>query len=239
MGKTLLFIGAHMDDNEGGAGGIMLQAVRAGHRVVAVVTVSDYTTWKATLGREAECKAQQLELARRFGYEKRFLDYPYHQFIADIEAKRKLAEIYVELQPDITFLNDVEDDWPDHVNTGIAGKDAVLFSHGLSHDLTIRRCPRVYSFFPKVADFFVDVTDVMPDWMELMQNTDSCLDGRPPQELLERRVTDLRTGQALTASWHGWYHLTRCAVWGSETGLGTYALGLRTLWGPRDGRPLW
>ena len=30
-------------------------AASAGHRVVVVVTVSDYTTWKPTIGREAQC----------------------------------------------------------------------------------------------------------------------------------------------------------------------------------------
>ena len=52
MALTLLAVGAHMDDVEYGIGGILIQAVRAGHRVVVVVTVSDYTTWGATIGRE-------------------------------------------------------------------------------------------------------------------------------------------------------------------------------------------
>ena len=55
-------------------------------------------------------------------YEKKFLDYPYHQFPADNEAKRKLAEIYVELKPDITFVHNTEDHWPDHANSGIAAR---------------------------------------------------------------------------------------------------------------------
>lgn len=88
------------------------------------VTVSDYRTWEATVGREEQCKKNQLALAKRFGYEKRFLDYPYHQFPVDNEAKRKLAEIYVEVQPDITFVHNPEDHWPDHANSGIAAKDA-------------------------------------------------------------------------------------------------------------------
>jgi LmbE family N-acetylglucosaminyl deacetylase len=41
MAMTILSVGGHMDDNELGIGGILIQAVRAGHRVVTVVGASD------------------------------------------------------------------------------------------------------------------------------------------------------------------------------------------------------
>lgn len=246
MSLTLLAVGAHMDDAEYGIGGILIQAVRAGHRVVVVVTVSDYTTWEATLGREEQCKQDQLALAGRFGYEKRFLDYPYHQFLADVEAKKRLAEIYVELQPEVTFVHNTADHWPDHVHSGIAAKDAVLFSHGLTETRAIRRCPRVfaYNLTPRqtihfTPDYFVDVSDVMPEYMDLLLGTDCCLSGRPPEEMLRREITDLRAGTSFRVSGHGWLRLAQCAQWGDENGAGPYAIGLQTLWGPRDGRPLW
>ena len=138
--KTILAIGAHMDDAEIGAGGVLIQAARAGHRVVVVTVVSDYRTWQPTIGREEATKRDLLALAQKFGYEKRFLDYPYHQIHGgDLELKRKLAEIYVELQPQVAFIHHVEDHWPDHVASGQAAHDALLFSHGLSHDRTERR----------------------------------------------------------------------------------------------------
>src|ERR1700733_14763092 len=74
---TILAIGAHMDDAEGGIGSILISAVQAGHRVVVVVAVSDLGSWRPTIGREEQCKADQLALAKRFGWEKRFLGYPY------------------------------------------------------------------------------------------------------------------------------------------------------------------
>lgn len=246
MPLTLLAVGAHMDDAEYGIGGIIVQAVQAGHRVVVVTCVSDYTTWAATVGREAACKREQLALAERFGYEKRFLDYPYHQFQPDNEAKEKLAQIYVELQADITFVHNTADHWPDHVNSGIAAKDAVLFSHGYTETRSIRRCPRVfaYSLTPHqtihfAPDFFVDVSDVMPQYMELLQGTDGCLSGRPAEELLHSEVIDLRSGRALKLTGHGWCRLVQCACWGDQNGTRPYAIGLKTLWGPMDGRPLW
>lgn len=247
MPLTILSVGAHMDDSELGIGGIMIQAAKAGHRVVTVVATSDYTSWHSTVGREQAVKEQQLALAQRFGYEKRFLGYGYHQVLADLEFKRKLAEIYVELWPDITFVHCTDDDWPDHVNCGIAAKDAVLFSHGLSHDLTTRRCPRVFAYAATPGqtylfepDFYVDVSDVMPEYMELLQNTDSCLSGRSPEEMLRYEVKDLRDGSTLKVSGHGWSRLSDCVRWGAKSGAHyPYAIGLKTLWGPRDGRALW
>jgi LmbE family N-acetylglucosaminyl deacetylase len=244
---TVLAVGAHMDDAEIGIGGILLKAVRAGHRVVVVVTVSDYRTWELTLGREEQCKKDQLALAKRIGYEKRFLDYPYHQIPADNEAKRKIAEIYVELQPDVAFVHNVDDHWPDHANSGSAAKDAVLFSHGYTQDRRIRRCPRVLAFsaVPEQTirfepDLFVDVTPVMAEYMDLLAETDSLLSGRPVREQFRFEVRNLKSNEILKLSGHGWPRYCQCVGWAGQSGAGmTYAIGLKTLWGPRDGRPLW
>ncbi len=243
--RTLLVVAAHMDDAEYGIGGIMVQAARAGHRVVVVVTVSDYTTWEATIGREEQCKRDQLALASRFGYEKRFLDYPYHQFPANVEAKRKLAQVYCELEPDVVFVHNQEDLWPDHANTGAAAQDAVLFPHGYTQSRDARRCPRVLAF--NVAphqtirfdpDSFVDVSGEMKEYMDLLVGADSCLSGKPAEEVLLREVKDYRNETCLKVSYHGWLRLVQCARWGDQNGSGPYAIGLRSIWGPRDGRPL-
>ena len=42
--KTILVVGAHMDDCEIGAGGLIIKAVRKGHRVVLVNVATDYST---------------------------------------------------------------------------------------------------------------------------------------------------------------------------------------------------
>ena len=244
---TILAVGAHMDDAEISVGGILIQAARAGHRVVVVVTVSDYRTWEATIGREEQCKKDQLALAKRFGYEKRLLDYAYHQFPVDNEAKRKLAEIYVELQPDITLVHNVEDHWPDHANSGIAAKDAVLFAHGYTQDRRIRRCPRVLAFSAIPAqtirfepDFFVNVTPVMSEYMSLVAEADACREGRPLSEQFGYEVRNLKTNEVLKLSGHGFPQYCQCVGWAGQSGAAvTYAIGLKTLWGPRDGRPLW
>jgi LmbE family N-acetylglucosaminyl deacetylase len=243
---TILSVGAHMDDSEYGIGGILIQAVRDGHRVVCVVATGDYTSWASTVGREAACKQQQLDLAARFGYEKRFLNYKYHQVEADVAFKKQISEIYVEVKPDITFVHDTSDHWPDHVACGIGTKDAVLFSHGLSGDLSTQRCPRVFAYnltpgqqISFEPDYFVDVTDVMPQYMELLQNTDSCLSGKPPEEMLRYEVKDLASGKSMKTSGHGWLRMNQCALWGQSTrSSAVYAIGLKNLWGPGE-TPLW
>ena len=45
------------------------------------------------MGREEAFKAQQLELAARFGYEKRFLNHKYHQIKVGVACKQEIAEI--------------------------------------------------------------------------------------------------------------------------------------------------
>lgn len=244
---TILAIGAHMDDAEGGVGGILIRAVKAGHRVVVVVAVSDLTTWKPTMGREEQCKADQLALAKRFGWEKRFLGYPYHSLEANNELKRKFAAIYEEVQPDITFVQNIDDHWPDHAASGMAATDAVLFPHGYTANRDAKRCPRVFAYASGVnqtirfeADYFVDVTPVMDDYMDLIAGTDVCLNGQPLAEQIRYEMRDVKTNHVLKLSGHGWHRFCQCVNWASQSGTSaTYAIGLKTIWGPRDGRPLW
>jgi LmbE family N-acetylglucosaminyl deacetylase len=244
--KTFLAVGAHMDDAEIGAGGVLIQAARAGHRVVIVTVVSDYTTWQPTIGREEQTKRDLLALAQRFGFEKRFLDYPYHRIDGgDLELKRRLAAIYVELQPDVAFIHHPEDHWPDHVACARAGHDAFLFSHGLSDDLGIRRCPLIYGYdvtpgqtYHFEADAYYDVTPVMPDYMDLIIGTDACLSGRPPEEVVRHEFRTLSgPSHSLRLSGHGLLRFADCVRFGQRAQC-PFALGFRTVWGQRRGEAL-
>lgn len=244
--KTLLAVGAHMDDAEIGAGGVLIQAARAGHRVVIVTVVSDYKTWLPTIGREAQTKQDLTALAQRFGFEKRFLDYPYHQIHGgDVELKRKLADIYVELKPDVAFVHHDEDHWPDHVACGQASHDAFLFAHGLSRDLAVRRCPLIYAYdvspsqtYRFEPDVYYDITDDLPAYMDLLAGTDSCLSGRPVKDVLEYEFRSLRAAApAIPLSGHGLSRFADCVRFGQRAGC-RYALGFCTVWGQRRGESL-
>jgi LmbE family N-acetylglucosaminyl deacetylase len=244
---TLLAIGAHMDDAEGGIGGILISAAEAGHRVVVVVAVSDYSSWRPTIGREAQCKADQLALAKKFGFEMRFLDYPYHNLEANLELKRKLAAIANEVQPDIAFVQNTEDYWPDHVASGAAGTAAVLFPHGLSANLDAKKCPRVFSYCAAAnqtirfePDLYVDITPVMGRYVDLLTGCDEIESNKPAAEIVAYETLNLKTKETLRLTSHGWERLAECVRWGLQSGTNaSYALGLKTIWGPRDGRPLW
>jgi LmbE family N-acetylglucosaminyl deacetylase len=241
--KTFLAIEGHMDDAEIGCGGVLIQAARAGHRVVIVTVASDYTTWAPTVGREDRTKLELMELAKGFGFEKRFLNGAYHLTSgSDLELKRRLAEIYVELKPDVAFISHVEDHWPDHANSAIAAKDAFLFSHGLTKDMTQHRIPLIYAFnvtpnqtYHFEPDVFYDVTDVMPAYMDLIARVEAIRTGRSlKQEIRYEFKTLSGAGQTLALSTHGAVRLGEAIRWGNETGC-QFAIGLRTVWGQRRG----
>ncbi|MFH1410634.1 MAG: PIG-L family deacetylase [Patescibacteria group bacterium] len=237
--NIFLAVGAHMDDAEIGAGGVLIQAAKAGHRVVILTVVSDYSTWEPTIGREEQVKKDLVALARRFGFEKRFLDYPYHVIDGgDLDLKKRLAETYLDLKPDVAFIHHAEDHWPDHVACGRACHDAFLFSHGLTSDRTIQRCPLIYAFSVSPqqthafeADEFFDVSDVIAEYMELLCHTDSCLSGKSVAEVIQNEFTT-RGGNPplLRLSGHGRLKLAECLLSGSRTGA-QFAQGFKTVWG--------
>lgn len=72
--RTLVAIGAHMDDAYYGVGPLLHRAARDGHRAVIITVVSDFATWQHTLGREAQTRKDLLALAEKWGCEQVFLD---------------------------------------------------------------------------------------------------------------------------------------------------------------------
>jgi LmbE family N-acetylglucosaminyl deacetylase len=243
--KTLLMVQGHLDDGYIGAGGVLIQAAKAGHRVVVVTVASDYSSWAATQGREAQVKQEQVELAKAFGFEIRFLDGKYHQTnSADLDLKRKLAEIYVEVKPDVAFISHYEDHWPDHANSGLAAKDAFLFSHGLSREMQIHRCPLILAFsvtpiqtYHFEADVFYDVSDVMPAYMDLIGRIEAIRTGRTLTEEIKYELQSVGTrgqGLKLSLTGHGLTRLGDVIRWGDMTG-SKFAIGFRTIWGQRRG----
>lgn len=246
MASTILAVGAHADDCEIGAGGVLLQAVEAGCRVVTVTVVSDYSTWAATKGREAQTKAGFLDIAKRYGYEKIFLDYPYHVIDGgDVELKRKLARIYNELRPSVCFVHHLEDHFPDHVACGRAAKDACLFSHGLSGDLHAPRIERVLAYtvtpwqtYRFDEDVYYDVTPVMGRYMELLNELDSAYVHKPMSEIVQLEVRETqRDAPPMRLGGHARTKFADCVNHGSRAGV-RYANGFKHLWGKRMGEPL-
>jgi len=165
--KILLFVGAHMDDSEWGAGGVMFKALHAGHRVVVIQAVSDWSNWPPSQGREKQVQEGVMRVANEMGAEKILLGYKYHHVPVDLEIKRRIAEIMDQVKPDVAIIMSENDYWTDHANAGRAGKDGIMFAHGyLGH--AVKSPPLIltysaaanqtYDFRP---DTFVDTTEVI------------------------------------------------------------------------------
>lgn len=175
--KTILVVGAHMDDCEIGAGGLIIKAVRKGHRVVLVNFASDYSTWCVTKGREKEVREKVLRKAKEMGVEKRFLGYGYQSVLPNIEAMRKLSEIVVDVKPDIAlFHNRFETSPSDHGNVGVIAEHSVrsatrvlgckevsYIGEMYTYEVYLRLSPPYPLFQP---DTYIDIADVIKETVE-------------------------------------------------------------------------
>ena len=167
--KTILVIGAHMDDCEIGAGGIIAKAVRKGHRVVLLNVASDYSTWKKTKGREKDIRQVLVAKAQEMGVEKRFLDYGYQQVAVDVETMRRVAEVVLDVRPNITLMHDrnERDRAPsDHATVGQIAEHAVRNANTLLSGQSVRYGREMYAYevYPQRdfrPDVFIDITDVI------------------------------------------------------------------------------
>jgi LmbE family N-acetylglucosaminyl deacetylase len=245
--KTILAVCGHMDDAEIGLGGILLQGVRAGHRVVLVTVCGDLSTYAVTAGREERTIREAQEMARSFGYEKRFLNGKFHQTSgADLNLKRQLAEIFVELKPEVAFIQHHEDHWIDHRESGLAAKDAILFSPGFCDDKRDYRAKvslygfdvtphETYHFEP---DVYCDVTDVMPAYMDLITRIRSIYGGQPLSEgLREEFRSKGKGGQVIPLDGHARLRFADTVRFGDRAGC-SHAIGLTTVWGQRRGEKI-
>ncbi len=114
MSKTLLAIGAHYDDCVYGVPGVLLQAVRKGHRVVVLNLIGNYSNFNPARGREEEFKQVSIDLAHNYGIEMRFLHYKSGQFLLDGDTKREAARVVADVRPDVAFALWRRDNHPDH-----------------------------------------------------------------------------------------------------------------------------
>lgn len=214
MGQTLLIVGAHHDDCEYAAGGLIQLALRRGWRVVLTMLTGDHASWAPTAGREAEVRAALSALAAEMGVDKRFYHWGYHQVRYGDEAIRAVTDLVVEVQPDLALVHWPHDFWPDHEATGKVGRHALRFPHGLYP--TARAANRILAFeagpnqvdpaVPFAPDVYVDVTAVLEDALRVIH-----------------RLDEIASGQTLEGpTGHEQDKLAKCRVRGGECGV-TYA----------------
>ncbi|HVC92979.1 MAG TPA: PIG-L family deacetylase [Pirellulales bacterium] len=238
--KTLLFIGAHRDDAEFGAGGLMLKALAAGHRIVVIQAVSDYSNWPPTIGKEAKVAAATQKIARDMGVEKIELGYKYHRAPVDDEIKTRIARIVDDIKPDIALVMTETDYWTDHANIARAGKDGVMFAHGYL-GRTVKQPEwilayaagfnQTYEFQP---DVFVDTTEVVEDVARLWYDMAGALVEGKPSILGTLTLRGAKKPMELTG--HGEQVLAAQCRWGAMCGV-HYADAFRAI--KRPAGQLW
>jgi N-acetylglucosamine malate deacetylase 1 len=114
MPRTLLAIGAHYDDCVFGIPGVLLQAVHRHDRVVILSLIGNYANWPPVAGRERALVDLTVQMARERGMEMRFLGWASMGFEPTLEAKRAVAAVVADVQPDVAFVLWPRDRHPDH-----------------------------------------------------------------------------------------------------------------------------
>ena len=115
--------------------------------------------------------------AQKMGIEKRFLDYGYQQIADDLPLMQRLAEIVVELNPDIAFIHSrfERDRSPsDHSTLGAISERSVRNAEtilGVSKPEYTSYGKEIYAYevYPQpsfVPDVFVDIRDVLKETLE-------------------------------------------------------------------------
>lgn len=168
MPKTLLAIGAHYDDCPFGIPGILLQAVKAHHRVVILSLIGDYSNWPPVKGRDQALLIKSTEMARERGMEMRFLKHASMGFEATLEIKREVADVVAEVQPDTAFMLWRQDRHPDH-EAASAISHAALFQPARLTGNDNARSPSKVFWYDNGPGHTIDFTpdtyvDVTADW---------------------------------------------------------------------------
>ncbi|MES2595561.1 MAG: PIG-L family deacetylase [Verrucomicrobiota bacterium] len=168
MPKTILALGAHYDDCPFGLPGTLLKAVKQHHRVVILSLIGDYTNWPPVKGREEALKQKTIEMAKERGIEMRFLNYSSMGFEATLEAKRAVAQVVADVQPDIAFMLWPKDRHPDHEATSAICHAALFQPARLLNQDQVRSPSEVY-WYDNGPGHTIDFTpdtyfDVTAEW---------------------------------------------------------------------------
>jgi LmbE family N-acetylglucosaminyl deacetylase len=228
--KTIVAVGAHMDDCWLGMGAFALKAVAAGHRVVMVQVVGRYRTWPTVRGRAAEIKPQLQDLADRTGVELITLDHDYLRLEARPDLMAELSEILEDLAPDILFYQWEDDSNQDHVALGTATRVVGNHRHCFLEDAPRPRPREIYAYAADTQaknfhpDTFVDVGDVLFDVLRQCRVFDEIYAGDSGAEVTISTLTDHTLGEEVHLTPHTEQKWSLCRLYGLAAGV-RYAEG--------------
>ncbi len=163
----IVAVGAHMDDCYLGAGGTLLKAARAGHRVTLVTAVSQYGAWPTVSGRAAEIKPLLQGLADRAGVSLVTLGYDYERLENGVALITQLAQVLADLKPDVLFCHYQEDTNQDHVvlglTTPVAAMHNACFAEGYGGPREIYKFKTDAQTLNFTPDTYVNITNEIWD----------------------------------------------------------------------------
>ena len=228
--QTLLVIGAHMDDCEGGAGGTIFRAIDEGLRVVLVNTIGDFSNRPEMAGVDhAAARRKVIDLAAEMGAEKIMLDYKYHRYPDTLDARKELAAIIADIAPDVAIIHHWEDLWSDHRITGLVARDALVHTDGLVDRPGVKPCRRIFAFgagmhqsYHFAPDVFVDVTRTIDRIAWIRFELDKVMSPNVPEDKYFRQhtqtfhPTDRALNREMDLTAHAETQLAKLRLWGSR-----------------------
>ncbi len=155
---NILAIGAHPDDIEFGCGGTLLRYARAGHNVnLLVLTSGGY-------GADPFVRIKEQEESVKFLGGKGLFwgGFKDTELVDNRELILKIEEVVKKVEPQIVFLNYLDDIHQDHRASAQAGVSATRYVK----EVLFYEVPTTFNFEP---DIFVDIKDVLEDKLHLLK----------------------------------------------------------------------
>jgi len=153
---TILAIGPHPDDVEGGMGGSILKLVALGYDV----HILDLTDGEPTPHGSPEIRRKEWEQSTALlGVKSRtVLDLPNRYLMDGIDARKKVAAVIRKVRPQIIFLPYWIDAHPDHIQTTQIGEAARFYAKLTKSDIPGEPCYPSHIFYYLCSHFKVHVT---------------------------------------------------------------------------------
>jgi len=125
--QKLIVFGAHPDDPESGCGGLIANAVAAGHAVHCLYGTT-FRAWREYDGRpEREVRSNEaIAACRVLGATWEFFEYEHEHIDVSIANRQHVAEVIAAQAPDIVVAHWPIDTHPDHRAVGVLALDAYL-----------------------------------------------------------------------------------------------------------------
>jgi LmbE family N-acetylglucosaminyl deacetylase len=158
MFVNILAIGAHPDDIEFGCGGSLIKYARAGHNVyLLVLTTGEVGGSPEVRQKEQEAAAKTIGAKELFwgGFEDTQLE-------DTLPLILKIEGVVRKVNPDIVFLNNINDVHQDHRAAAQAGLSATRYIR----EVLFFEVPTTQGFEP---DIFIDIGDVLEQKAELLK----------------------------------------------------------------------